>query len=416
MITIRAAVAHSPLPWRRELQTFVAAHVATMTVTMIRDARAITEDPPHVLLVDARSGLLDAATMDRARARDVPVIGMFDPADGEAAQSRFERLGLTHFLDVSLPVEDLAEQVESAARELLGPDPVETRFSELVAGLDLDRGDRGLLIAVGGPAGAGRTEVTVGLAAQTAEVATTIVVDANDGDPHLARRLQLAMHPNLVALIDARRSTSGRVAGTDPLAAGLARPTVGTARRPARFDVIAGLANPRDWNAVRSADVRAMIDDVRDRWSVVFATTSPMIEDLSSWVDRFAVSRGLLRDADRVIGVCEPTPHGVMHFIDWLVELDALRPGAAVDVVVNKAPRSGWRTHEALRQLREIAGARVGSLTVAPFDRRVAAAEWDGVLATSRRWRRALEPLARSLTSTGGRVTADARRRVGAAR
>jgi hypothetical protein len=395
MSRIRVAIAHSPLEWRRDVQRFVAAHVGTLAVSLVRDVRTITESPPDVLLVDARSSLLDPVTVRLVRASDVTLIGVYDRADGAAGRERFADLGVEHFLDVSLPVDEFVRQVEETARRYLRADVPATGLLERSRGTDGD-GQRGIVVAVGGPAGAGRTEIVVGLAAETATKVPSLVVDTNETDPHVVHRLQLTMHPHIAAIVEARKAAGARN-GSDPLTAGLARPAVGAGLRPVRFDVVAGLPSPREWNTVRPSEVAALLDDARARWRVTFATTSPIIEDLSRWVDRFAVSRRVLSDADRVIGVCEPSPRGVAHFVDWLVELESIRPGCAVDVVVNKVGRGSWHAAEVVGQLREIAGRRIGSVTIARFDRRVATADWDGVLPKSPRWRDAVRPLAASI-------------------
>ena len=49
-------------------------------------------------------------------------------------------------------------------------------------------------------------------------------------------------------------------------------------------------------------------------------TTSPLIEDLQRWGDRFGVSRRVLAIADVVVGCCEPTPRGVLRYLDWIAE------------------------------------------------------------------------------------------------
>ena len=121
-------------------------------------------------------------------------------------------------------------------------------------------------------------------------------------------------------------------------------------------------------------------------------TTSPMIEDLQRWGDRFGVSRRVLTNADDVVGCCEPTPRGILRYFDWIAETSRLRPD--VTTVLNKVPRSSRVGAESIRQLRDVGGGLIDDIHELPFDRRVAAAEWDGVEVPRGPFRKALGAIA----------------------
>jgi hypothetical protein len=139
-------------------------------------------------------------------------------------------------------------------------------------------------------------------------------------------------------------------------------------------------------------DVEALLDTCRNGWDRIVVTSSPLIEDLQRWGDRFGVSRRVLAIADGAIGCCEPTPRGVLRYLDWIAETSRLRTD--VVTVLNKVPRSRRVAAEANRQLRDVGGALIDDVFEVPFDRRVAAAEWDGVDVTSGSFRKALGALA----------------------
>ena len=52
--------------------------------------------------------------------------------------------------------------------------------------------------------------------------------------------------------------------------------------------------------------------------------TSPLIEDLTRWGDRFGLSRYVLANADSVVGVAEPTPRGMLRYLDWFADAGLL--------------------------------------------------------------------------------------------
>jgi hypothetical protein len=97
-------------------------------------------------------------------------------------------------------------------------------------------------------------------------------------------------------------------------------------------------------------------------------------------VPRYEVARRCLERSTVVVGVCDASPLGVLRFLDWLTEAAPLAPGGAVDVVLNKAPRSADQRGQLHEQLVEVGGDRIRSITPVPRDRRVERAAWDAAL------------------------------------
>ncbi|MEZ5257006.1 MAG: hypothetical protein R2705_09000 [Ilumatobacteraceae bacterium] len=128
--------------------------------------------------------------------------------------------------------------------------------------------------------------------------------------------------------------------------------------------------------------VEDLLQAARAEWERVVAVTSPVIEDLRRWVDRYGVSRHVLGTvADEVIAVCEATPRGVLRFADWLADLSTARdrPGP-LPVVLNKVPKSRFATSELTGQLQSICGDTIGVVAAVPHDDKVATADWNGTL------------------------------------
>lgn len=388
-------VAFTPREWRSMLHHHVRDHVVGVALRVIRDARMAVDEEMDVLVVDDEAPFLSPALMSSLRERGVPVVGLCDPDDVDGAgQGMLERMGVDVVLSVDVEAVGLLEAVRAATA---GDDDLAPRFAEVVAGLDLDdpsievvRGGAGSVVAVGGPAGAGATEIAVALAQVWAGGSRTILVDVDEVAPGVARRLQRALHPQLLSALAGLRggALDEAVVDGDLLEASLARPLGSAPDLP--FDVLTGLADPRDWPLVRPEEVEALLGLLARRWLVVVMNLSPQLEDLSRFVDRFGPSRAALARSDHLVGVCEATPRGVLRFLDWFVEAGTLIGDRPVDVVVNRASRSGFGRAEVADALYEHAGSRLASVTFAPDDRQVSKAAWDGRLVPHWRFLRAM--------------------------
>ena len=403
-------VAFTPREWRVALQRHVRDHVVGVALRVVRDARTALEEQMDVLVVDDEAPFLSPLLMSSLRERGVPVVGLYDPEDVDGAgEGILERLGVDAVLAVDVEPEELLSAVRDVASR---DDDLAPRFEELVAGLGLDVVAEdavarvGRRVAVGGPPGAGATEVAVALTQVWGTQSRTILVDLDEVAPGVARRLHLALYPHLLTALDGVRGAGfddQAQEDGDLLDAALARPLSSSGDLP--FDVLAGLADGRDWPLVRPEDVDALLGLMTRRWATVVVNLGPHLEDLSRFVDRYGASRAALARSDHLVGVCEATPRGVLRFLDWLVDATAITSDRPVDVVVNRAPRAGFQRAEVADALYEHAGPRLASVTFAPDDRRVAKAAWDGRLVPPGRFLRAVA-LAASHVSAGRSVEA----------
>jgi MinD-like ATPase involved in chromosome partitioning or flagellar assembly len=399
MSEITVGVAFTPQEWRAAFQRYVRDHVVGVVPRIVRDSRMALEEHVDVLVVDDDAGFLSAAFVAAVRQLGVQIVGIYDPDEiDDAGRAHLQRLGV----DVTLPSTTAPEELLAHLRRLVAESGVSRRFEDVVAGLELDTGPQpatGRLLAVGGPPGAGATEVAVALTQVLARRSRAILVDVDEVNPGVARRLHLAVHPHLLTAVDGLQGTAldplALDPGRDPVEAALARPT-GTASAPP-FDVIVGLADPRDWAVLRSEDLLALLNRLTSQWPIVVANLGPHLEDLTRWVDRYGASRATLGQSDGIVAVCEGSPRGVLRFLDWLVDASTLAPDRPVDVVVNRTPRSAFHRAELSDALHEHAGPRLATITFAPEDGRVTQAAWNGMLLSGGRFLRAIEQLATGL-------------------
>lgn len=373
---ISVGLALSGREWRSALQRYCRDYVADVSVQLVRDGSQALAGSSSVLILDDDTSWLSVPLLAAARERGVAVIGLYDPleADGHG-QRHLARLGVDAVLSAALPTEELLEVIRK-----LAPD-VETfdRFMDAVEGID-NRvpPTRRKLIAIGGPAGSGATEIAIAFA-QTMPGRPPILIDVDETHPSVARRLGLAIHPHIVTAIEALRHERVGLAGSeaDSLSDCLARPALSG---PVGFDTIVGLASRDDWTLLRSDDVTELVEELAARWPAAVVRVGPQLEDLTRWVDRYEVSRRVLARSNRVIGVCQATSLGVLRFVDWLVDAVAVVDQTPIDVVLNFAPKSLSARAQLVNQLREIAGDRIGQILMVPADKRVERASWDANL------------------------------------
>ena len=394
MSGITVGIVYTPLEWRPAFQRYVRDYVAGVSLRLVRDSRMAMEEHLDVLVVDNDTSFLSPPFVAALRGRGVRILGLYDPDEPDLrGANALQKLGVDRISPSALAPEDLLAQLQ----ELAPVRDLDHRFEEVVAGLDLDdAADRGTVVAVGGPPAAGATEVAIALTDVLATRRRCVLLDVDEVDPGVARRLQLGLYPHVLSALD---ELSGAVVPGDadrtvgPFTSVLARSANG-ADNPHGFDVITGLANRRDWALIHGDEVGALVDGLADRWACVVVNLGPHLDDLSRYVDRFAGSRAVVAIAEDVVGVCEASPRGLLRFLDWLSDVDELAPGQRIHLAVNRTPRSPFRQGELQAQLHEHAGPRLASLTFLPEDAAVSRAAWDGVVVGRSRFRRAVEELA----------------------
>jgi CO dehydrogenase nickel-insertion accessory protein CooC1 len=384
---LHIGVSLSPRPWRGNLQRHCRDHETDVAVTLLHQGCEVLESQLDVLVLDDDTSWLSAPLVATARDRGIVTVGVFDPTDGDGhGRAVLQRIGIDLAIPADIEVPELLDQVRLNRRlrvDDLDLDRSVARPGSRAAGSGR-QGPRGVVIAVGGPAGAGATEISIALAARWS-AGRAVVIDVDETHPSLARRLGLGVHPHLLTAIDVSRAETSAVMDSsrfasvsESLRSCLARPAVGNARLP--FDAIVGLVVRDDWTLVRADDVVGLIERARSEWPAVIVRTGPNIEDLGRFAPRFDVSRRSLAVSDRLVAVCDATATGLLRFVDWLVDAMAVVGDQPIDVVLNRAPRSPARRDQLRDRLRSIAGDRVRQVVAVPADRRVERAAWDAAV------------------------------------
>ncbi|MFZ4583829.1 MAG: MinD/ParA family ATP-binding protein [Acidimicrobiia bacterium] len=418
--------------WRTELQSHVRDHVGGVRVKILREPRMVFEEHLDVIVLDDVSPFLNRSKVLMLQEHGVRVIGVFDP-ELQAGLGRgfLEALGV----DLVLPATMAPDEMIRAISALEPSTRLHDRFDEVVRGIEFEApsapapSPRGPVIAMGGPAGAGTTEVAIAVAdVLSGRGEPTVLVDLDESSPSVGRRLSYMLQPNILSALEtAAHRTRPLVEVTGRRSPG-ALGTVG-------FHVIPGLANLDDWPQLRPHEVVDLLELTARTWRNTVVDTGARIEDLVGYgLDRYGASRTVLADADVLIGVCEPSPVGVLRFIDWAAEVRACGRELGMWVLINQAPDRKSRRHavsdlgstfnrlfgstfmraEIEEQLRSHIDPRlIHGVVTAPHDERVTKAAWEGSLVPSGTFLRAVGELIdvaipRMATRSGrkGKVTA----------
>ena len=263
---------------------------------MVRDVHAVLESGLQVVCVDDSVLWFNRALVSQAEAAGITVVGVRSTGD-PGSDDRLAALGVAYRVSDSVAPGLLLDQLTRLR-------PRDT-FDEIVSHLELaDGGASGGLLVVGGPPGAGSREVAIGVVAELAAAGSAVLVDCNESSPGVARRLGLQLQPHVLDAVEVA------TAGGD-LRSVLAVPAETVAAPGLPFDVIVGLPAASEWRRWSPASADVVVAACRGAWDHTVVTTSPIVEDLRRWVDRYGVSRHLLTSSAAVLGVCEATPRGV---------------------------------------------------------------------------------------------------------
>lgn len=346
--------------WGLRLKGYASDHVADVQVVLVRDRRAVTDRGLTVVCVQVGDPWVDRHFIAACDAEGLPIIGVYDSIDTEHEAIG---LGIELRMDASTTPTRMMQQiatVDPAAKDVGLGDPVDFHAAPLQG--------RAALV-VGGPIGTDATEVGVALAAVMSNDGSSILIDFNETDPHLAMRLGYCDVPN-VATAAAAVSSNGEAA------AHLSAPQPGLPQFD--FDVICGLPSGDDWNKLGEHDSVRLLAECDRNWNSAVAITGPMVEDLDGWVPRFAVSRRLLSTADHVLGLCDASPVGIVRFASWLVHAN---PKAPVLTVISNVPAKSTKVVSDIAQrLQSLCGDRIQIVGSLPVDTRVGKAAWNAEL------------------------------------
>ena len=414
MPELTIGVVASPRQWRNDLQSYVRNHVVGVRLKVLREPRTALEEHLDVMAVDDVASFLTPGTVKRLRERGVRIVGVFDPGEHEG---QGERYLIDMGVDLTVPATASAEELVAA----LSSFGTAAQLGDEIAALEAAFGDSppaaesvpvpgGVTVVSGASDSPGATEIAIALAAALAgRKERTILLDVDEVAPTVARRLLFNLDPNILTALDEVHYGTG-----EPRRSLGVRQ--GSAPGPVHFAAIPGLANVGDWNLVRPGDLLTLVDELQKAWDHVVVNAGSRLEDLRGGLglDRFGVSRAAVGRADRLVGVCSPSPLGVLRFLDWAADARVLAPDVPIWVVINRAPRSGFKRAELEQELRQnMAPELLAGVSFVPDDDRVARAAWDGAPVPRGPFTKAVRDLAHMIPAvTAGRGRRVARRGV----
>lgn len=368
------ALARSARDWTDRLHRFLADHGgARVRVTAIgpEDLEAEMFD---VLLIDDSCSFLTPRLVEQVRRRGGGVIGVFDPVEFADGKERLRELGVTDVIEATAHPDEFLQVIRGASHRTMAPilEPVGA------ARPATDPSRLGRLIVVGGPpGGAGVTEMAIGISHRLGSAGGRVaLIDADDATSSVAQRLGLSVHPNLLTAIDGVEQGKG--------VSGVFQP----AGRQT-FVVLAGLAAGLDAADVRSHRLLPVLQEALGSFDTVVVTLATVPEHVRRRENgRTSSGSALLAAAGRAVAVGTASPVGVTRLLDWIA-VHGAAGRVRFDVIVNRAPRDGYRRAELVEEITRTYRPR--SLALIPFDPAVEEAGWEGTVVGRSRFRKALD-------------------------
>jgi MinD-like ATPase involved in chromosome partitioning or flagellar assembly len=355
VIEPEVAIAFTADPWVEVLHRHLTDHGGARVRSLVVEPEGALDESYDVLLAGHRWSVLTRALVAEVRARGRAVIGVFD-ADEPAGRRHLHSLGVDAFVESDAGPEAFVRAIAAVAGR---------RSERTQTQAPTPERRHGRLIVVGGPAGTGRTEISIELAVALGRRTSAVLLDADDVGPAVAPRLQLPLEPNLRTAIDAVEHARGD----------LDRCVVGN--RVSGLHAVCGLPNASAWSHIRPGEVVRVAERLA-RESVVVADVGGPIEDVQvvSGRGRYATTRALLAEADVVVCVCDASPTGVGRLLSWIVDARTIAPSTPFFAVVNRAPSARFRRGELFEELTTT--VPVHDVAFVPADARVSEAAWNG--------------------------------------
>jgi MinD-like ATPase involved in chromosome partitioning or flagellar assembly len=354
------ALVFSAEAWVEQLHRHCSDHGGARVRQLLVDPDLALDEEYSTLVTGHRWPALTPALVDDLHHRGRSVLGVWDRAEPES-RVLLAAAGVDGLVASDASTSEIVDAIAALPR------PSDTPRIDTD---DVPPASRARRIVVGGPAGAGSTEIAIALAAALgARRSRALLVDLDDAAPAVATRLGLALEPNLRTALDAVEFHVGCAQDAIVPAPGV--------------DVVAGVATR---TRLRIGEVLRALDALgRDRGDLVVDTAAPRdpAGDLAVAV---------AGTADVLVAVCSPSPVGIARFVGWLADVLPAVSGAAVHVVVDRAPASAFRRGEIRDELAATVAA--ASITFVPTDARLDDAAWSGAVATRGPFARAVRDLA----------------------
>jgi MinD-like ATPase involved in chromosome partitioning or flagellar assembly len=373
--------------------SYAQDHAGIRVVGTVLSTREVLDLEYDLLLVDDTTSYLTKRLVDRVKAMNRIVIGVYEAARGEVGRHRLADMGVDGVIDADAPIKEFLARIRYVAEQRV----VDHSFAEIienppgrhgaptavVPGSD-EAGPVRSLVVVSGASGV--TEVAVGLGAAMRQAGRPVVlVDLDTVEPTLAQRLGLELSPNVLTGIESLRHEGelGEVASA----------------HQSGLRCVAGLPSPREWNTCAPDDAVDLVAELATVHANVVVKVDRQLEDLAPFgvhSGRFEMARRLVAVANQLVVVGDPSPTGVTALLSWIGDARALS-GAPIHVVLNHCGRSLYQQGE----IRDEIGRtfRSASVVFLPEDHRVRKAAWQGEVSISSRFVRALESVVDRLST-----------------
>jgi len=370
MVEPEVALVFSAEPWVEALHRYCSDHGGARVRQLLVDPLLALDEEYSTLVSGHRWPALTPALVEDLHRHGRTVLGVWDRDEPES-RSLLIAVGVDGLIASDASCKEIVAAITSLPR---ATDGHQAPIDDIVGA----RGGR--RIVIGGPAGAGSTEIAIALAGALPDRRLRpVLVDLDDVAPSVAPRLGLPLEPNLCSAVDAVEYHSGEL--RDAVV------------RVGDFAVVAGVPAPSGWSHVRAPEVLRVVRALAREFEPVVVDIAASFGERS----RHGIARAVVSDADVLVGIASASPVGITRFVSWLADVLPFAPDAGLHVVVNRAPASAFRRGE-IRS--EIFGCvRPESLVFVPADRRVEDAAWSGGLVKRGAFARAVRDVAAAVVA-----------------
>lgn len=376
---------HSPRGWAQQLHLHLMDHGGARVAGYVVSASDTLSEAYDVLIADDVASFLTPRVVGDVRRRGAGIVGVFDPGEADGAgKQRLAELGVDDVVPLDAGVEALVATITRVAGPFVVDDPdVQQLRSDLTADPTRNVSTMpGLVVVVGASGGVGTTEIAIGLAGRMRHRLDRVaLVDADDRGPAVGQRLRLPSEPNLALVVDDVIHRNGDATRLLHRHGGLG------------IEVLPGTPDPRRVR-LRPDEVTTVIGDLRSSGRAVVVDVAAGLQDAAP---EPTIASSLVAGATSVVVVGRATPVGCRRIVEWLAH--AGPTDAALHVVVNEHAGGSYVLGEIAAELRR--RFAVESLDVIAHDRRVARADWDGVVVRSRGFARAMRRLDAAIGASG---------------
>jgi MinD-like ATPase involved in chromosome partitioning or flagellar assembly len=370
------ALVFSADPWVEALHRHCSDHGGARLRQLLVDPELALDEEYTTLVTGHRWPALTPALVDELHRHGRTVLGVWDRGEPDSRA-----------LLVAVGVDGLVAS-DAAPREIVDaitalPRANELRPASIDAPVEVRGGRR---FVVGGPTGAGSTEIAIGLAhALHKRGQRSVLVDVDDSAPGVAPRLGLPLEPNICTAVDAVEYRTGSLSDA--------------VTRRADFDVVSGFPAPSGWTRLRPPEVLRVVHALALEYeAIVLDVAAPVRHERASGDGKpHALTGAVMTEADVLLGVASANPVGVGRFVAWLADVLPFAREAELHVVVNRAPPSAYRRGEIRSEI--LACVQPRTFAFVPTDRRVDDAAWSGAVARTGSFARALREVTAGLAT-----------------